>query len=154
MDLLKSVKRVLSIQELRQAEYNKLRSVHGNYTSHTVSLSDYQKAMAEITTAFQSLSRETIQLSAVIRDHSLPQAAQVLDRIQAVEKVKLTLTAEWQVLVAVEIGDEEFDQAEHTHKQKILRQKLARVEGEIAELVQDFRYECEHILVSAMDHIS
>ncbi len=79
--------------------------------------------MAEITTAFQSLSRETIQLSVVIRDHSLPQAAQVLDRIQAVEKVKLTLTAEWQVLVAVEIGDEEFDQAEHTHKQKILRQK-------------------------------
>ena len=34
------------------------------------------------------------------------------------------------------------------------RCRLARVEGEIAELVQDFRYECEHILVSAMDHIS
>ena len=81
--------------------------------------------MVEITTAFQLLSRETIQLSAVIQDHPLPAAAQVLDRIQAVEKIKLTLTAEWQVLVAaeIEIGDEEFDLAEHTHKQKTLRQK-------------------------------
>ncbi len=81
--------------------------------------------MADITTSFQCLSQEMIQLSSVFREHYLPQAAKVLDQIQAQEKLKLTLTAEWQQIAAIthEEETEEFDSALHTHKTKMLQQK-------------------------------
>lgn len=96
---------------------------HNEYTTLVITLSDYQKAMADITASFQSLSQEMIVLRQVVSDHSLLQAAKVLDQIQAQEKHKLTLTAEWQVLVTVDTEAEEFDLIQHTHNLKTLRQK-------------------------------
>lgn len=97
---------------------------HDEYTTLTITLLDYQKAMADITASFQSLSQEMIRLSSVVHEHSLPQAAQVLDRIQAQEKLKLTLTAEWQqILASTDEDSEEFDSLQHAHNLKILRKK-------------------------------
>ena len=84
--------------------------------------------MAEITASFQALSQEMIELSKIFLEHPLPQAAEVLDKIQDKEKEKLQLTAQWQVMMAEQRAGEERDQLEdaaHSHRQRELRQKLA-----------------------------
>ena len=146
--VVQSVKRALSIQEQRQADYKKLRKLvgvmntglsckhsnlpsphrsHEDYISQTTTPEEYQKCMAEITASFQVLSQEMIELSKVLHEHPLPQAAEVLDKIQAKEKEKLQLTAQWQVMMTEQRAGEERDQLEdaaHSHRQRGLRQKL------------------------------
>lgn len=90
--------------------------------------------MSEVTASFQSLSKQMIELSKLFRDHNLNDAASVLDNIQAKEKEKLQLTAQWQVLQAEQRGkedehneggdDEVEDFGEAAHKERALRQKL------------------------------
>ena len=89
--------------------------------------------MTEVTASFQSLSKQMIELIKLLREHSLNEAASVLDKVQDKEKEKLQLTAQWQVLQVEqkgkedehsEGGDEVEDFGEAAHKEKKLRQKL------------------------------
>lgn len=53
--------------------------------------------MSRITSAFQSLSQEVIQLIGTFREANLLEVASILQQVQEKEHEKLELTVKWQV---------------------------------------------------------
>ena len=64
--------------------------------------------MSRVTSAFQALSKEVIQIIDILRRNNLSEASQILERLQQKEKEKLELTVKWQL--ALEKDRVELDQ--------------------------------------------
>ena len=55
--------------------------------------------MSRVTTAFQSLSQEVLQLVGTFCEAGLPEVVRILEDLQKREKEKLDSTVKWQILV-------------------------------------------------------
>ena len=127
--------------------------------------------MAQMTSTFQSLSKEVLQLLRVFREGEYFEIVRILEAIQEREKEKLNLIVKWQIATQEQLVAQEGEcyQSEEEvgcsleDKQIQLKKRyinvselffsnnilfrLAAVEGAIAALLVDFKFECEPILL-------
>lgn len=76
--------------------------LQGEYSAKRCSLDYYNNSMSRITLAFQTLSKEVIELTRVFQKSDLLEASRILEELQRSEKEKLELTVKWQVMVEKE----------------------------------------------------
>lgn len=90
--------------------------VQVQYVSGECSMDYYNQFMSRITTTFQTLSQEMIQLISRFREAGLLEGVRIMEALQVREKEKLELTVKWQILVQKEKGqnvDHESDHESH-----------------------------------------
>lgn len=139
-------RRVLAIQEERILVYGSFDRAHRDYLSTypQFDFEGFKKIVNEITQKFNALSKEVISISGVFKKEGHVNISSVLEAIQEKEREKLQQTAEWQLVAkqCVEFPDNE----EFAESKRKLKSVLSQMDGTIADLVQDFRYECEDLL--------
>lgn len=130
----------------------------------------YQKHLQETTALFSQVSGDLLSLISWFRAEGQAEVVRILEDVQALEKEKLQLvmwvcvkdalftvflpqTVQHQLKrlekrekeMRFEEGEEELTVT--AHEERELRRKLARTEGAIAGLLDDFKFECEpHLL--------
>lgn len=78
--------------------------VQVQYVSGECSMDYYNQFVSRITTTFQTLSQEMIQLIGRFREAGLLEGVRIMEALQVREKEKLELTVKWQILVQKEKG--------------------------------------------------
>lgn len=75
-----------------------LPRVQAQYASKVCSADYYQQSMSRVTSAFQALSKEVLELIGVFRAGGLSELVRLLESLQAKEKEKLDATVRWQIM--------------------------------------------------------
>ncbi|XP_065904472.1 required for excision 1-B domain-containing protein-like [Dysidea avara] len=154
METSQLIKEFYSIQEERVKAYTTFNSAHLEYlsTAPNYDFAKYRSQVNLVTEQFTALSRRVIQLIGQLRENQVESVAAVLEKLQAVEKEKLEMTVQQQLLsktitdqAAVEGNEEEKEVTEERNRQ--LRRSMAAVESKMAELMEELKYESEEYLL-------
>lgn len=140
------VKRFYELQAERVETYRLFDEGHQAYmkSGPHYDFIHYRMLVHEITQAFNGISKEIIQMKDRFREvYDRSDLSEHLDKIQELEKEKLSLTARLQ-LAKQNVQDHP---SEESYKEEVqqLKHKIIKTVEAISEVLQDFKYDCEEI---------
>nr|XP_033812924.1 required for excision 1-B domain-containing protein isoform X3 [Geotrypetes seraphini] len=140
------VQRLYALQAERMEAYRLFEEGHQAYlnTGPHYDFIQYRQLVHEITLAFNSISKEIIQMKDRFHEvYGRPDLSYHIEKIQEKEKEKLELTARLQI-AKQNVLDHPGVEA-HPQEVQELKHKIIKIMDAISEILQDFKYDSEEM---------
>ncbi|KAM5193838.1 required for excision 1-B domain-containing protein isoform 1-T1 [Mantella aurantiaca] len=140
------VKRFYELQGERVETYRLFDEGHQAYmkSGPHYDFTQYRMLVHEITQAFSGISKEIIQMKDRFREvYDRSDLSEHLEKIQELEKEKLTLTARLQL--AKQNAQDHPSEESYKDDVQQLKHKIIKTVEAISEVLQDFKYDSEEI---------